>query len=527
MKLDLSKMKKVHSSRTHTIMEHPDGHTVHISHSALKPQDLKHIESIKMAEGGPVSTASNQQADLKEQVKKKMSSPKPYLPGSDEERKKVQDSFTQALAEGGDVKKDEEPKLSGFAAEMKDQAPSSPAPVPQSPLFPDQSGVIQPLPPAQGQMQPVASDPLLNTVKENEKRVTGAIEGAEKAVQQQADIAGDVGTAQAVVESGQQKQIKSLQSKYETERQSLHSEIDSLAKDMKDHPVIPRKMFQGMGTWDRISTGLGALVAGLGGNRPENNPVLKMLNQDIDRDLEAQKLNMDQKNNLMGVAFKKLGDLNQASQFAKANIIEAGIHQLNQIAARSQDPMQKAKAMQTASMLKLEQSNLLNSVAQSRALYEGSSGSSPEDQGNAALRIGLLPEKQQPEATKELQQAENINNAKTNLMGAFDKVDQMVLGGLFSPNEKAALIDPLVAQLSKESAGRFTEADARAIHNLFPSATDAPNTRLVKRQQLEKFIGQDKVSYPTLARFRIPIPGRSNTQIVSQKDDFGFKPSKK
>lgn len=53
-KVDFSKMKKIHSDKDHTIMQHPDGHEVRIAHKALSKPLRTQLHKLPFAEGGNV-----------------------------------------------------------------------------------------------------------------------------------------------------------------------------------------------------------------------------------------------------------------------------------------------------------------------------------------------------------------------------------------------------------------------------------------------------------------------------------------
>ncbi len=61
-----------------------------------------------------------------------------------------------------------------------------------------------------------------------------------------------------------------------------------------------------------------------------------------------------------------------------------------------------------------------------------------------------------------------------------------------------------MAQLSKETAGRFTEQDAKFISNLFPAPGDTAETIGDKKQQLQNIITQ-KMNFPTLSSIGVNV----------------------
>lgn len=64
-KLDLSKFKKVSSTKDFTVMKHPSGHTINIAHKALSPENRAHLDSLPhFKDGGLAASPSQQVAPL-------------------------------------------------------------------------------------------------------------------------------------------------------------------------------------------------------------------------------------------------------------------------------------------------------------------------------------------------------------------------------------------------------------------------------------------------------------------------------
>ena len=126
---------------------------------------------------------------------------------------------------------------------------------------------------------------------------------------------------------------------------------------------------------------------------------------------------------------------------------------------------------------------------------------------NPAVAIrALVPEGQQQEAFKAYEEAQNMSKAKDNILTAFDKLANIntVGGRVTSPiqtaKQVAAIKDPLVAGLSKQTAGRFTEQDAKFLDGIFPAPTDDANTIKIKRAQVNKLVSE-KMHFPMLEAY--------------------------
>jgi len=79
----------------------------------------------------------------------------------------------------------------------------------------------------------------------------------------------------------------------------------------------------------------------------------------------------------------------------------------------------------------------------------------------------------------------------------------------------SAIRDPIIAQLSKETAGRFSEADAGFIEPLFPAVGDDANTIAAKRAKLNQIVSE-KMNFPTLQAYGINLGNVSGTGRFTQ-----------
>lgn len=92
-----------------------------------------------------------------------------------------------------------------------------------------------------------------------------------------------------------------------------------------------------MGTVGRISTALGLILGGMGsGLTGGKNLAFEALQNAIDRDVDAQKLQLDKKNNLLTAYYKIYGDMEQAEAATKSQLMSMAQMQAGLITAKSQ-----------------------------------------------------------------------------------------------------------------------------------------------------------------------------------------------
>lgn len=314
----------------------------------------------------------------------------------------------------------------------------------------------------------------------------------------EAKATGELGKKQASIYEQQAMETAFRQHQFETKQQELMGHIDTISNEIAQNKINPNQYLGNMSTVGKLSTVAGLIMGGIGsGLTGKSNAALEVLNANINRDIDAQKANMGQKNTLLGAYYKQLGNMRDAELMTRATMQQTFANQLQAEAARSQDPIAQARAQQAAGQLQTANAQVIGTLAAKNVMM-GSAGGSPEMKIRA-----FIPESQQKDYYKELQDMQTDVRTRDSILGAFDKINQIntvggrVLSPLQTSKQVAAIKEPIIAALSKATAGRFTEADAAMIDPLFPAVGDDAKTVEIKKQQLYKLLSE-KMSYPML-----------------------------
>ena len=395
--LDLKHFKKVKSDADKTTMQHPDGHSIHIDHKALSEQERKVLHALPfhkmsdkaaMASGGKVAEAPKP-------------APKPApLPGSDEERKKVQDGFNGVkMAKGGSVKDqlisaelgqvplDESPAptptggpdLGASAGNLAQSVASQVASAKQAPLA-EAMAAPQPNPMEQAAALPgqLAGEAAAGQIKSIQDQV---------APQQQAFQE----TAKATHNA--QGQIAGEVKDYKHFADTLTRDAASLLKEMNDpahKDINPTRYLDNMSTGKRITTALGMLISGFGGNNGDQNSVIKFVNQQIQNDIHAQEKNFEHGDSLLKRYTDVLGSKEAAAKAVTAMHMGVVGLKLQEIGAKSGNALVKAKADQEAFQIMEKVAPLLGQSAQAAAMYHamgGANGGKPGSEEQFSQQI--------------------------------------------------------------------------------------------------------------------------------------------
>ena len=79
-----------------------------------------------------------------------------------------------------------------------------------------------------------------------------------------------------------------------------------------------------MSTGKQIRTALGMIISGFGAKAGQGNLAYDMLQNNINRDIDSQKANLGKQQNLLTFAYKKYGNLNDATNMVRAPTASTG-----------------------------------------------------------------------------------------------------------------------------------------------------------------------------------------------------------
>lgn len=540
MKFDLKHFKKLNADKNTTTLQHPDGHTIKIAHQHLTPKMRGQLASLpeveKMAEGGQVAneTPSFDDQVLREQYRLGRQSGLPLgVPGVNPDLNLMKPQAETNVAERQIVDKENQ----AFAAEdeykqqlakiqhdnqIRATANLPPLPEPPRPAEMDNLPTLTQEPAPTPQVMPQQQAPQ-GMQANQDPYGTQAMEqyygrGLE---QQKAGIMGQAQAAsqQAILEQEAiqkaQDQERAISDLYNSHVQELNKERQSVFDDARAGHIDPNKFWADRSAPQKISTILGLVLGGLGaGALRQENPVMKMLNNEIERNINAQKADLENKHSLLNANRAQFQNEHDAINMTRIMLNDQLTNGLKMAAAKTTDAQSKARALQAVGALESQAAPIMSQLAMRRAVLTGASMGAIDP--SMTIRV-IVPEHQQAAAYKELGEAQNMRKASDNILSAFDQLAQINTVGnrTLSPwqsySQISAIRDPLVAALSKDTAGRFTEADAKYLGTLFPDMRDNAASLKIKRGKLNSLI-TEKMNFPILNSYGINVgsTGRYN-----------------
>lgn len=203
------------------------------------------------------------------------------------------------------------------------------------------------------------------------KTALQGIQKQQQGAQQLAAAQGELGHQEAVAHAMAANALNNLNANFQKSLGDLSNERQALYSDWQNGHIDPKHYVNNMSTGAKIGTAIGLIAGGYNagmGHGP--NLALDFLNKQIDRDIDAQKTNLNQSNNLFKLNLDATSNLQTASQLTKMNILDINSMHLKQLAANAQDPVQKANLLNTSGQLDIAASNIQQQIATREALMQ-------------------------------------------------------------------------------------------------------------------------------------------------------------
>jgi hypothetical protein len=341
-----------------------------------------------------------------------------------------------------------------------------------------------------------------------------------------------LGNAQSAALKPAIKDANEAATKFASEYDDVNHQVTDLEKSLSDprSNINPNHYMESIGVGGKIRNALALLVSGIGaGMGGQPNMAQQYINGQIDRDIDSQKANLGKTENLLSANLKHLGNVRDAADLLRAQHMAVTSMSLQKAAAGAMGPEAKARAAEAAAQFKMQSMGMVQQIAARRAL--GNGGDTSNTINPYAKIDAIVPKDEQKDTYKELQEAEGMNKTKNNLIAAFAKARALSTTSpdhLMHPVETMrqinALIQPNIASLSKDTAGRFTEADAGYLNSLAPALNETPETSELKMKQLaDKFT--QKANFDRLDRYGIN-PFKSGPYASSGQSKIDMKKNK-
>lgn len=571
--LNLKGFTRIHSDKTTTTLAHPDGHKITIAHSAVSPELRKQLTSLpRMAfdEGGGVGDfvkgatesffGAAKSKDLSSNDYNKPSPTPSAQPNQFGEGNGKRPA--QAFAEGGQenasselAAQDTPEAIAADAAQQPEivygtAAPKEPEAAPEAPVadpndttggggsgnttgdrgpVPSPSATVSPsaqpdaggpppapqdTPPNPNAQAPV-SDPY--GIQKQQEYLNAGIGSQLTGNKLEAKALGAVADAQAIAQhaavENQQQQARDYQDHFNQLDQERHHFQD----DINNFHVDPNHYLNSMGTGDRIASGIGLFLAGF--DPSGHNSAAKFIDDQIGRDIDAQKAELGKKENLLSSNLRQFGNLKDATDMTRVMQNDIVNKQIQEAAMKQGGALANAQALKANGLIEATNAQTMGQMAMRRTMLSGMQNGTVNP-GQAINAI--VPVDQRTAALKELKDSQDSAAARDNLVKGFDEAKEMLSGaGKLNPQNYTrikAKLAPLIGEAAKDETGRANPFTTGELNSQMPAMTDTDKTSEYKRAALIQ-IANAKRNYPITASWGIhlgnsPVSGiKQNTKL--------------
>lgn len=293
---------------------------------------------------------------------------------------------------------------------------------------------------------------------------------------------------------------------YQARVDAMPSQIDIMNADKEKTDKIMRayqnKELNPDHYWQshsKIASGIGMMLSGIGsGLTGQPNMAMQVVNNGINRDIDAQKNSQEKSMNLWKMNREVLGS-DLAADLATKNQMLTGLKfKLDKAASNAQGPIALANA-HTANA-KIDQEMAMNAYKMS-LLTDTKENNDPASRLGALSQFGLVPKEQEAKIAEEIDAAKNTVANAPGILEAFDNASKEVrpmtggtgtsmtafVPGMKSPGQKA-----LIARLGptfKDVEGTVRQAAMDNMeHNVSPNLGDSDETIASKRASLIEYL---------------------------------------
>lgn len=488
--------KKTSEDKHSATLEHSDGHKIVIAKSALSGQMQQSLSAIpihkkgkdkvqKFEDGGEVAPESLRpdSPSPAPDPANEMLSFNPNAPAPEG----MTDTSPQSL-----INQIKDPGYAMKSAGMVGPAASEEVPVARAPVSNYSLGPSKP-----------GGEFMFPQMNADDMLAGNAMQ--QRGVMNEAAAQGKLAQAQQPLYKTEAEFQENLMKNVQANTMKNDAEIRGIIDDYKNGHIDPNHYINSMGAGSKTATAIGLLLGGMGGGLThQENPALKLLQQNIENDVNAQKFDSERKQNVYTALQKQFGNNIDASKMLGALSAQHTATRIQEEAAKIGTPLAVARAQQIVGPLMQQAQQMKLEVGMRQAALGQIKAGVP----TPAVIPFLVPQHAQKQATDAYSSIDETNKIQGNLQGAFNDIHGKFMNGVLSPNDVESAKTAFAGPISKASAGRFTEYDAKVQMNAFlPKPTDSKQTVINKQKRMGQFFDEMRAPHATyLRQYGIPTP---------------------
>lgn len=446
-------------------------------------------------------------------------------PVDPDKAKQAQDSMRKAFKfdEGGPVP--EEAPINVTASKLESQyAPEEQVAQQSTPVVPDPSipPEASPTAPVKNQAVPEqqrapASETAPQSTPYYLAKPDGAATPPQAEVPQEAPAKKELAHAAVKHEEQQSnldQQLQENQARYEQLVSKQQEDDKRFSQLVATSKVDPNRFVNNQNLMQKITMGLGIALGGVGaGATHTSNDALEVVNQAINRDIDAQKNDQSNKMNLWKMNHESTKDQQAATLQTRNQLLETAKVKMDELMGTAPGPMALQRAAALKTQIEAEQVQNRMTIAQAKIKQEILSDmNKPTVPGRlsqkdpASMVPYIVPQDRQKEVFQEIKDAQNITKNGPKILSAFDQAvkDKSLGSGKINPvsiNNLHQLMLPLFEGI--DGTVRQAAMD-ETFRNITPSLLDSDAKSEPRRKALVDWI-TSRSAAPTSKGFGLDL----------------------
>lgn len=408
--------------------------------------------------------------------------------------------------------------LSALQQNLAGQAPSQ--------AVPDQNinlGLNRVQNPHQGNVQPAdfqqAQNDYLSQMQKNTEANVDAIRAQERATLAQASVMGQQGLEENKLYQESSQKLNDLTTDFNQRFKSHQEELHNTLKDLNDGHINPEQFHENQSVPQKIATAIGLLMGGISaGLLRQENPVIKWMNQQVDRDIEAQKSNI---NSAYNHYREQMQDSMQAENMTRAILQQNYADKIRATASKYVAPSVQQQAAQVVAGLESNVHNLLGQTAMEQSkkrmqssMMDGQQNIAPEQQALYLSQMGAIPQHHLEKILNEIGTAKEQAALRNQLLNAFQESakEQTLTGAIGrggAESRAAGSLKNIAMEMIKKKYGRVTPAEIETFESAYiPRIREGEESTRERMQNMIHWANSMSET-PTADAYRIKIPEKS------------------
>jgi hypothetical protein len=259
-----------------------------------------------------------------------------------------------------------------------------------------------------------------------------------------------LGSDQAALLRSQQETLLAREAQSEEKRKEQERAINDQVAKISAMKIEPKSFWEGKSTGQKIAAGIGLFFASFTPQGTQN--AIKIIDNEIERDLMAQKANLAKEQNTLSNLEKQLGSIDAAETAFRLKSMQMLDLKLKEAESTAKGPMARAQALKGQEMLSLKMAELQKDLM--LKLQEKQDKLSEREFEVAGMQV-------RASSTKEAAQLKAYASNAVDTLGDIEKLKKISReGATMSPEAKA-----LVMGIKGKLQGQYTAKD---LDNLIP-----------------------------------------------------------